>query len=75
LDGEVEYDDLMLRAYGSIPAQSTRSVIESNWKTWWKVIIQHLGIHYILPGGLIGRRYVETLAEEINHLSCGKLAL
>jgi len=33
-DDEVNYDDLMLRAYGTIPLQSVGTENESCWQTW-----------------------------------------
>ena len=64
----------MLQVYGTIPLQNEGDAVESIWCSRWRVIIQHIGNHYILPGGPIGHRYVETLAEEISHLTVGNFS-
>ena len=65
---------MILQAYGTIPSRNEGDAVESIWRSCWRVIIQHIGNHYILPGGPIDLHYVETLAEEINHLAVGNFS-
>ena len=65
---DVCYDTLMCRAYGCSLSQLPGVDHDSDWCSCWKQVIYHSGNHYILPGGPIGRRYVDLLAEEVTHL-------
>ena len=44
---------------------------DSAWCQRWSVIVQHLGQHYSLPGGSIGKKYIDLLCDELQHLSLG----
>ena len=61
----------MCRAYGSSLSQLSSVDCDSDWHSCWKQVIYHSGNHYILPGGSIGRRYVDILAEEVTHFAGG----
>ena len=37
----------------------------------WFVIMQHVGQHYSLPGGSIGKKYIDLLCDELQYLSLG----
>jgi len=39
------------------------------WCQRWSVIIQHMGQHYSLPGGSIGKKYIDLLSDELQYLS------
>ena len=41
------------------------------WHARWCTLVQHLGNYYVLPGGSIGRHYVDALADKFNHLAVG----
>ena len=40
----------------------------SVWCQHWSVIIQHIGQHYSLPGGYIGKKYIDLLCKELQYL-------
>ena len=60
----------MRKAYGAtlIPSKSCSS---TPWYQRWKSVVYHSGNHYVLPGGPTGRRFVDLLTEEIQHLAVG----
>jgi len=39
------------------------------WHQQWKTVVHHSGNHYVLPGGPTGRKLVDLLTEEIQHLT------
>ena len=41
------------------------------WSKQWEVVIHHGGKHYDLPGGSVGRKYVDLLTEDVAHLAMG----
>ena len=57
----------MLKAYGT----HRRLHTSPDWTTRWLTITQLTGLHYFLPTGVVGRRYVTTLTVEIELLSQG----
>jgi len=63
-------DKLMRKAYGVTLIQSG-SCSNTPWYQRWKSIVYHSGNHYVLPGGPTGRRFVDLLTEEIQHLAVG----
>ena len=58
---------LMCRAYGAPLLSSAGSPTDSPWIRRWTTIIHHSGHHYLLPGGSIGRKYVELLNQELQY--------
>ena len=68
---DVWFDGLMRKAYGATVIPSVDSQLDSEWYSRWKQLVQHVGNHYVLPGGAIGRRYVDLLTEEVSHLAVG----
>ena len=70
LDNFVDCDSLMRKAYGATLIQSG-SCPHSDWHQRWKSVVHHSGNHYVLPGGPTGRRYVDLLTEEVQHLAVG----
>ena len=68
LDNFVDCDSLMRKAYGATLIQSG-SCSHSHWHRRWKSVVHHSGNHYVLPGGPTGRRYVDLLTEEVQHLA------
>ena len=41
------------------------------WIDRWKEIVQLQGKQFNLPGGALGRRYVDTVTKEVLYLSTG----
>ena len=68
---DLSIDDLMNQAYGATLINSDGGNRDTPWCIRWARIIQLSGSHYTLPGGLVGRRYVDTLVDEVNHLAAG----
>ena len=54
-------DDMMNTAYGDKLLYSDGGPHDSAWCQRWSVIIQHMGQHYSLPGGSIGKEYIDLL--------------
>ena len=61
----------MRRAYGTILINSGGSRTDSPWCQRWEKVVQYSGNHYILPGGPTGRRYVDLLTDEVQHIGVG----
>ena len=61
---------MMRKAYGTTLIQSG-SCSHSDWHQRLKSVVQHSGNHYVLPCGPTGRRYVDLLTEEVQHLPVG----
>jgi len=66
----VDCDSLMKKAYGATLIQSG-SCSNTPWHRRWKTVVYHSGNHYVLPGGPTGRRFVDLLTEETQHLAVG----
>ena len=64
-------DEMMTAAYGDKLLYCDGGPRDSAWCRRWSVVIQHLGQHYSLPGGSIGKRYIDLLCDELHHLSLG----
>ena len=64
-------DDMMKTAYGDKLLYSDGGPRDSAWCQRWSVIVQHMGQHYSLPGGSIGKKYIDLLCEELQYLSLG----
>ena len=64
-------DDMMKTAYGDKLLYSDGGPHDSAWCQCWSVIVQHMGQHYSLPGGSIGKKYIDLLCEELQYLSLG----
>ena len=62
---------LMCRAYGVPLLSSAGSRTDSPWIQRWSTIIHHSGRHYLLPGGSVGRKYVELLNQELQYFVSG----
>ena len=73
-DGRVNVDDLMVQAFGAKFEHNNSSINVDEvcvWNECWKKIVQLQGKQYDLPGGAIGRKYVELLSKEVTQLACG----
>ena len=68
-------DDVMNIAYGDELLYSDGGPRDSAWCHRWSVIVQHMGQHYSLPGGSIGKKYIVSLCEELQYLSLGPTIL
>jgi len=66
-----QVDDLMRKAYGEILLYSDGGSHHSSWCQRWSDVAQHLGWHYSLPGGSIGKKYIDLLNDELLHLVSG----
>ena len=68
---DLSIDDLMNQTYGATLINLDSGNRDTPWCIRWARIIQISGSHYTLPGGSVGRRYVVTLVDEVNHLAAG----
>jgi len=64
-------NDLMKMAYGETLLYSDGGPRDSSWCQRWSDVAQHLGQHYSLPGGSIGKKYIDFLNDELLHLVSG----
>jgi len=64
-------DHMMMTAYGAPLLYSDGGSRSSQWCQQWSAVIQHQGRHYSLPGGSIGKKYIDLLNEELNYSSAG----
>ena len=69
-DNSVDCDSLMRKAYGATLIQSG-SCSNTDWRQRWRSVVHHSGNLYVLPDGPVGRRYVDLLTEEVQHLVVG----
>ena len=60
----------MRMTYGATLIQSG-SCSNTDWHRHWRSVVHHSGNLYVLPGGPLGRRYVDLLTEEVQHLAVG----
>ena len=66
-------DNFMVKAYGGtllFPGGGDRS---SPWCQRWDAAVRLIGKHYALPGGSVGRHFVDPLSAELNDLGTGWL--
>ena len=68
-----DIDGLMCKAYGAPLLSSYGSPTSSPWFQQWNTIIHHKGRHYLLPGGSVGKKYVELLNQELQYIVSGSL--
>ena len=66
-----DIDGLMCKAYGAPLLSSNGSPTSSPWFQRWNTIIHHRGHHYLLPGGSVGKKYVELLNQELQYFVSG----
>ena len=64
-------DGLMRDAYDATLIHSSGVDSTDAWYQRWNIIAHLQGKVYDLPGGAVGRKYVDLLSEEISHLSVG----
>ena len=60
--------ELMIKAYGRPLVFDNNNLEICPWVSRWEIITQHEARHYLLPGGSVGRKYVDRLTEEVLHL-------
>lgn len=58
----------MIKAYGRPLVFDNNNLEICPWVSRWEIITQHEARHYLLPGGSVGRKYVDRLTEEVLHL-------
>ena len=68
---EDEVRELMIKAYGRELMTTADTPETCPWVGRWEVITQHQARHYSLPGGSVGRKYVDTLTNEVLQLASG----
>ncbi len=68
-------DQLMMKAYGEKLIKSGGHDLLDFWFGLWRKVVSFNGVHYDIPGGPIGRRYVDMLSDEVQQLSAGKITL
>ena len=61
----------MRRAYGESFIHSSGEDVTDIWFEHWKIVVKLQGGLYVLPGGAVGRHYVDLLSEEVSHLAVG----
>ena len=61
----------MKAAFGATILNSDGGTRDTPWCKRWEKIIQLSGRHYNLPGGSIGRKYVDLITEEMQYLTSG----
>ena len=67
----IDVDKLMKIAYGE-PLRGCGSFDRSDvWYKRWKTLVFLQSKHYEIPGGAIGRRYVDLLSEEVSQVGAG----
>ena len=66
-----EIDVLMKVAFGATTLKSDGGTRETPWCKRWEKVIELCGRHYDLPGGSVGRKYVDLITEEMQHLTSG----
>ena len=64
---DLSTDDLRNHTYDTTLINTDGGIRDTPWCIRWAHIIQLSGSHYTLPGGSVGRRYVDLLADEVNH--------
>ena len=72
---EDEVRELMIKAYGRELMTTADTPETCPWVGRWEVITQHQARHYSLPGGSVGRKYVDPTNLHITsklytHISC-----
>ena len=70
-DSRSSLDKLMITAYSHNLLYCDGGPHNSVWCQRWSIIVQCMGQHYSLPGGSIGRKYIDLLCAELQHLSLG----
>ena len=68
---DIDVNGLMTRAFGEPLIQSGGEDTADVWHQYWRKVAYLQGKHYDIPGGAIGRQYVDALAEEVSHVTAG----
>ena len=69
--GSTDIETLMCRACGAPLLSSAGSPNSSTWSKHWATVIHHGGRHYSLPGGSVGRKYIDLLNQELQYFVSG----
>ena len=71
-DVDDDIDSYMMRAFGDTLCCTTVPETAGNeWTRRWSAITRLKGRLYHVPGGAVGRRYVDLLSVEVAHLATG----
>ena len=65
----VDPDTLMMKAYGD--KFSRDKARDDVWFGYWNFVSRLKGKQYSLPGGAVGRKYVDLLSDEIGQVAAG----
>ena len=57
----------MLKAYGHTLVCSDGGDRSSPWCRRWDTVVHLCGKHYALPGGSVGRHFVDMLSSELDN--------
>ena len=68
---KVEVGDLMMEMYGATLVHSSGMDAADIWYQSWNSVVHLQREIYDLPGGVVGRRYVDLLSQEVSHVSIG----
>jgi hypothetical protein len=71
-----EVDDMLNLAYGSSLHEHSRTDLHvySEWFNRWRTVTHLSGLHFMIPRGQCGRRYIDILTNEVNMLSAGTVS-
>ena len=69
--GASNIEELVNTAFGASLIQSQGSDPKNVWHRRWLSIVHHSGKLYNIPGGSIGRKYIDCLTQEGLYLSAG----
>ena len=64
---------MIYNAYSAPLLWSAGAARDSSWHQHWLTIVYHVGRHYSLPGGSVGKKYipVDLLNQELQHFVSG----
>ena len=63
-----QWQDKFVNAYGGKLLGSGGEISLEKWHIWWVQLVSSLGSLYDLPGGNVGKRFVDVLADEISNV-------
>ena len=66
-----DVDAMIYRAYGMPLLWSAGTARDSSWHQCWLTIVYHVGRHYSLPGGSVGKKYIDLLNQELQLVVSG----
>ena len=70
-DTHCSLDELMNIAYSNKVLYCDGGPCDPVWCQHWSIIVQCMGQHYSLHGSSFGKKYIDLLCVELQHLSLG----